>query len=226
MTSQNPTILHVIDTTGPGGAETVFLDIAEKMRLADYETLALIKGPGWVQSQLEAREIPFHVLKPYGFLSIPYYRDLIRLIRDKRVRLIQAHLLGSALTSSIIRFFTGIPVIATLHGQVDVNSKERFIALKRLILKFGLSKVVAVSGELADYLADRKLFTRSKIEVIHNGVDINKYGAAARLPLKEQLGLILSGYELLYLRVVIGVIGLAILICRRFLHCNTGSNGG
>ncbi|MBU2863963.1 glycosyltransferase family 4 protein [Reinekea forsetii] len=191
MTSQAtpPTILHVIDTTGPGGAETVFLNLAEKMHIKGYRNLALIKGSGWVQSQLELRDIPFKVIKPFGFFSIPYYKTLINLIKTENVQFVQAHLLGSALSFSIINMLTRIPVVATLHGQVDVNPNERFIGIKRWLLRRGLSKVVAVSGQLADYLAERKLFSREQLSVIHNGVNVECYNVEKSNQLKQQFKL-------------------------------------
>jgi glycosyltransferase involved in cell wall biosynthesis len=190
MTSakQPPTILHVIDTTGPGGAETVFLDLAEKMKIEGYRNLAVIKGPGWVQSQLQTRNIPFQVIKPFGFLSIPYYLKLAKLLKQENVRYVQAHLLGSALTFSILSLITGTPVVATLHGQVDVNPNERFIGIKRWLLKKGLHKVIAVSGQLADYLANRNLFTRQQLSVIHNGINVARYNVEDSGQLRKQYG--------------------------------------
>ena len=49
------TILHVIDTTGPGGAETVFINIADTVRRRGYRSVVLIRGEGWVHDQLVAR---------------------------------------------------------------------------------------------------------------------------------------------------------------------------
>ncbi|MFQ3262055.1 glycosyltransferase [Reinekea sp.] len=190
MTSvkQKPTILHVIDTTGPGGAETVFLDLAEKMHIEGHQNLALIKGPGWVQNQLQARSIPFQVIKPYGFLSLPYYLKLAKLLKHENVVYVQAHLLGSALTFAILSLVTGTPVVATLHGQVDVNPNERFIGTKRWLLKKGLRKVIAVSGQLADYLANRNLFSRQQLSVIHNGINVARYNVEDSGQLRKQYG--------------------------------------
>ncbi|TCS44112.1 glycosyltransferase [Reinekea marinisedimentorum] len=189
MANKKPTVLHVIDTTGPGGAETVFLDLAENMDLQGYNKLALIKGSGWVEQQLKKRQIPYLVLKPYGFLSLPYYLQLFRIIKKYNVQYIQAHLLGSALSCSILRFLYRVPVVATLHGQVDVNPNERFVAVKRWILKVGLSKVVAVSGQLASYLESRGLFNASQLEVIHNGISTDRYTRAAVRSFRLDLGL-------------------------------------
>ena len=95
-----------------------------------HQNIALIKGPGWVEQQLIKQGIRYFVLKPYGFLSLPYYWQVLKLLRQQNVRLVQANLLSSTLTFSILTLLLGIPLVATLHGQVDVNPQERFIGLK------------------------------------------------------------------------------------------------
>ena len=189
MSTAKPTILHVIDTTGPGGAETVFLDLAEQLEIEGFDTLALITGTGWVQQQLDAREIPYVVLSPYGWLSIPYYFSVVRLCRRKNVRFIQAHLLGSALTVSIVSLLTRIPAIATLHGQVDVGDRERLVSVKRWLLRRGLKRIIAVSRQLARYLESRKLFSSDQVTVIHNGVKVDQYQRPPESDLRKDFGL-------------------------------------
>jgi len=189
MTDKKRTIIHAIDTTGPGGAETVFLDIAQHLHLPYYDNLAIIKGHGWVEDQLKLRGIRYRIVKPYGFLSIPYYQQLYQLIRHENVALIHAHLLGSTLTYSILSLFTRLPLIATLHGRVDINPRERLVSIKQAIMRMGVDKLIAVSRDLAAYIQTRKLFPRSAIDVIYNGVDQHRYTAAAPAILKAQLQL-------------------------------------
>ncbi len=189
MTDKKRTIIHAIDTTGPGGAETVFLDIAQHLHLPFYDNLAIIKGAGWVEDQLKLRGIRYRIIKPYGFLSIPYYRQLYQLIRRENVALIHAHLLGSTLTYSILSLFTRLPLVATLHGRVDINPRERFVFIKQAIMRMGVDKLIAVSRDLAAYIQTRKLFPREAIDVIYNGVDLHRYTNSASATLKAKLQL-------------------------------------
>lgn len=190
MINQKPTVLHAIDTTGPGGAETVFLNLTERLNVEGFDNFAVIKGPGWVEEQLKARGIPYRIVTPGGFLSLPYYRTLLTLMREKQVRLVQAHLLGSILTFSLLSLITRIPVVATIHGQVDINPNEKHVWLKNRIMRRGVKKLVAVSRQLADFIAGRGLFRREQIEVIHNGIPTESYGNKTKNhDLREQLGL-------------------------------------
>ena len=187
MTDKSPTIVHAIDTTGPGGAETVFLDIAQQLQLANYDNLAIIKGPGWVEEQLKLRGIRYCILKPHGFLSIPYYWQVYQLLKRENVALVHAHLLGSTLTYSILTLLARLPLIATLHGRVDINPNERFVGIKQKIMRMGVNKLIAVSRDLATYVEQRGLFPVNAIDVIYNGVDQTRYTRRAAATLKTQL---------------------------------------
>lgn len=189
LQSNKPTIVHAIDTTGPGGAETVFLDIAQQLRLPGYDNLAIIKGSGWVEDQLKARAIRYKILKPHGFLSIPYYWKLAQLLRRENAALVHAHLLGSALTYSIVSVFLRIPLIATLHGRVDINPNERLVGVKQWLMRLGINRLVAVSRDLANFIAARGLFPSAAISVIYNGVDQQRYLPATTDRLRQQLQL-------------------------------------
>ncbi|NLD94791.1 MAG: glycosyltransferase family 4 protein [Fibrobacter sp.] len=183
------TILHTIDTTGPGGAETIFLNLVEKLTIDGYKNIALIKGPGWVEEQLKKRGIEYYVLKPSGFLSINYYIQLFGFVRRHKVKLVQAHLLGSILSFSIVCFLCRLPLVATLHGQVDINPDERAIRIKQWIMAIGVNQLVAVSKNLAEYIQVRGLFKRKKIEIIYNGIETERYFRTNTKSLLKKLGI-------------------------------------
>jgi len=189
MTDNSPTIVHAIDTTGPGGAETVFLDIAQHLQLTNYDNLAIIKGPGWVEEQLKQRAIRYHILKPHGFFSIPYYWQLYKLLKRENTALVHAHLLGSTLTFSILCLLMRIPLIATLHGRVDINPNERFVGIKQKIMRMGVARLIAVSRDLANYIEQRGLFSANDIDVIYNGVDQQRYLIPTSGTLRAQLNI-------------------------------------
>lgn len=182
-------ILHTIDTTGPGGAETVFIQLAQHLKVPGYRNVALITGPGWVEQQLKTRNVTYSILKPFGFGLLPYYWSLIKIIRRENIQLIQANLLGSALTFAIIGLITRTPVVATLHGRVDIHPGERFLWLKNALLRWGVNQLITVSKDLSGYICQRKLFEARKISVIYNGINPNSYCKIKTAHLKNTLQL-------------------------------------
>ncbi len=189
MADKTPTIVHAIDTTGPGGAETVFLDIAQQLHLTHYDNFAIIKGPGWVEEQLKQRGIRYHILKPHGFLSIHYYWQVYQLLKRENAALVHAHLLGSTLTYSLLTLLARLPLIATLHGRVDINPNERFVSIKQKIMRMGVNQLIAVSRDLAAYVEQRGLFPVKAIDVIYNGVNEQRYKKSVSDALRKQLNI-------------------------------------
>ena len=124
------TILHVIDTTGPGGAETVFIDLATRLPKEKYRSLALIRGKGWVYEELCRRGLEPVLLDCKGSFNWRYLLQLRNLIRKEEVDLIQSHLLGSNVYCALAGLLTATPVVATFHGSVDIGERERFKGLK------------------------------------------------------------------------------------------------
>ena len=60
------TILHTIDTTGPGGAETVFIDLAMRMPKDKYRSVVVIRDKGWVYEELGRRGVTPILLNSKG----------------------------------------------------------------------------------------------------------------------------------------------------------------
>ncbi len=188
-------VLHCIDTTGPGGAETIFVNLADQSRQMGCESLALIRGSGWVMEQLERHSVPYEVEDCKGSFNIRYLSYLVGLIRRHRIDLIHAHLLGSNVYCSLAGALTGTPVVSTFHGSVDISPKERFGALKLLIVRW-FSEVVAVSEGLRRDIAKRMSVDEARINLIANGIDCEKFTEASSWALRDELG-ILPGVFLL-----------------------------
>ncbi len=183
------TVLHVIDTTGPGGAETVFIQLADRVRARGYRSVVTIRGPGFVEQELRRRGIEPIEIDAKGGVNWRFLRALVSLIRRERVDVIQSHLLGSNVYCALAGLLTRTPVIATFHGMVDVNPNERLRWLKLQMMNAGVSRFVAVSNGLRDAIQREGLLNPRKTEVIYNGVDLSRYAKAERHDLRHRLGL-------------------------------------
>ena len=54
------TILHTIETSGPGGAENVLLAIAQGLDPQRFRSIVAINYPGWLEDQLHELRLPCH----------------------------------------------------------------------------------------------------------------------------------------------------------------------
>jgi len=182
-------ILHVIDTTGPGGAETVFLQLAGATSNSSFNSIALIRGPGWVKDQLHEMGIQTIVLDCKGSFNLGYLRQVIRILRKHDIDLIQSHLLGSNVYCSIAGLIKRIPVVATFHGEVDISPKERFKLLKLAALSLGAKQIVAVTTRIENILLSMPLLSASQITTVQNGIDLSQYSKMTKPNLRTTLKL-------------------------------------
>jgi hypothetical protein len=111
------TVLHVIDTTGPGGAETVFIDLATRLPKDRYRPVVLIRGKGWVYEELRRRGVEPVILDARGSFNWRFLLALYRLIRRERVDLVQSHLLGSNVYCALAGWLARVPVVLSGHRR-------------------------------------------------------------------------------------------------------------
>ena len=64
-------ILHTIDTTGPGGAETVFLQLLKNLDPDRYKPVVVIRGKGYVHDQLKKIGIDPYIVNAKGSMNVP-----------------------------------------------------------------------------------------------------------------------------------------------------------
>lgn len=183
------TILHLIDTTGPGGAETVFINLLKELQQTEFRNIVVLRGEGWVAEQVRNVGITPKFIDSKGSFNIGYVRGLRRLVIDEHVDLIHAHLLGSNVYGALLALMCRKPMIATFHGAVDVAAGERFLRAKFGIIGWGASAIVCVSKRLQEELAERSSLPARKLHLIYNGVDPELFRNAPAFGLKEELGL-------------------------------------
>lgn len=182
------TILHVIDTTGPGGAETIFIDLATRLPREKYRPVVVIRGKGWVYEELCRRGIEPLLMDAKGSFNWRFLSGLVRLIRTEKVDLIQSHLLGSNLYCSLAGLITRRPVVATFHGVVDFGGKERLRGIKYAAINAGASSIVAVSNDLRSEIIGSTSLNPEKIKLVYNGISTAGYKRPRSRLLREKYG--------------------------------------
>jgi len=182
------TILHTIDTTGPGGAETVFIDLATCLPKEKYRSVVVIRGKGWVYEELRRRGVEPVLLDARGSFNWRYLSGLRKLIHHERVDLIQSHLLGTNVYCSLAGLLTRTPVVATFHGAVDIGQNERFKGLKFDAINAGADCIIAVTDSLRDDILGRTRLKKNKTRVIYNGIDTSLFQHPHSNTLRQKYG--------------------------------------
>ncbi|AZZ92999.1 glycosyltransferase [Hahella sp. KA22] len=181
-------VLHIIDTTGPGGAETVFIQLIRNLSKDKYQHHVILRGEGWVADQVRESGIEPVFIDSKGSFNLGYAWALVRFIRSNKIDVIHAHLMGSNVYGALVAILTRKPMIATFHGGVDVAKQERLLNLKFKVISLGADSIICVSKKLEEELKLRGELEVSKLKLIYNGVDPNQFSRKG-VTLKSELGL-------------------------------------
>lgn len=164
-------ILQVIETGGPGGAETVFVRLASSLASGGHRVETIVGSDQWLAGELRRREIPVRILQASGALDLTLLAALRQQIRAFRPDVVHAHLFGGAVYAVIAARLEGTPSVVTLHGQHDIRDVGMRLRLKRAILRRWSNGVVAVSHSLRDSSQSLLKLRDAQFTVIPNGVE-------------------------------------------------------
>jgi glycosyltransferase involved in cell wall biosynthesis len=164
------TVLHLIDTGGPGGAETVFHSLVTGLDPARWRSVAVVPVVDWLHGALVEHGVEPRLLEPGGSGRAAYLIRLHALMRRERVALVHAHLLGSAVYGSLAAMPGNVPVVCTFHGLPDIPEGGRLLAAKLRIIQRRRNRLVFVSESLRRALTRRHRLTADATRVIPNGV--------------------------------------------------------
>ena len=180
-------VLHLIDTFGTGGAETIYLRLATGLDPARFRSVAAILDRGWLYDSLVANGMqPLLITSQRGF-DLGFLRQIAQIVRSHRIDLIHTHLLTTSVYGGAVGRLLRVPVVSTYHGVVDFNSA--YLSVKRRVVGLAVSRIVFVSDHLRQQIAAGADFGLAKSHVIHNGVDVTKFAPARDLTWRRSQGI-------------------------------------
>lgn len=183
------TILHTIETAGPGGAETVVLDLASGIDPSRFRSIVLLPREDWLSNSLKERGIPTFFVDSKAWHDFRLPRGMARLIRQEKVDLIHSHLPGQNFYSCAVGRLTGPKTIATYHGALELAQSQGLRGKIQLgTVRRTATAVVVVCDFMGKMLQDIK-FPANKIVRIYNGIKVERYEVPGDGRLRKELGL-------------------------------------
>lgn len=172
---QMKNILHLTETSEPGGSETVLAYIAKNLDSRYYRSLVCLISEGWLSDHLKKIGVDYLVIKNKRALDPIFLAKLVGLIKREKIDLVHAHEFLMNVYGSVAAKIASVPMIGTIHGKgYFTDKKSRILAYKLAMLL--CSQMIAVSEDLRKYFTkELKLTNTSKIVTIYNGIDLNKY---------------------------------------------------
>jgi len=167
-------ILHLIETSEPGGAETVLAQIASNLTGERYRSLVCVLEKGWLTDHLDELGITYTMIENKRSYDPVFLHRLVRLIRQHEIDLVHSHEFMMTVYGSIAASLTRKPMIATIHGKVYYPDKKRRVRLLKLAF-FLSSTMVTVSEDLRCFLADIMNVDSKEMMTLYNGIDLRRY---------------------------------------------------
>jgi glycosyltransferase involved in cell wall biosynthesis len=182
------TILHTIETAGPGGAETMLLDLASRLDNRRFRSLACLPEGRWLPKQLRDRGVPTFVIEGRAGRTSEPVRSMARLVRQERVDLIHSHLPDQNFYSCLVGRLTGCKTVVTYHGAPRPREIRGLKGkLKVWVIRHWATAVVVVSDYLKQAIASLGI-SEGRIIRIYNGVDPERFAVPSRGHLRAELG--------------------------------------
>lgn len=180
-------ILHIIESSETGGAETIFLKLICMSNKEKYQSHVGLLRYGWLFDELVSCGYNPTIFSSSKSLDLMLLTKLIVYVIRHKIRLIHAHLFGIGVYATIAAKICRIPVVVTLHGEMDVNLLDKYLRIKIGILNTLASKTIFVSNYLRNCYADLNL--TDNVDVIYNGIDQPDCRTNSLSIIRDEIGL-------------------------------------
>ncbi len=164
-------VLHVIDHLGPGGAQVLVKNIAEKISDERIETFvcALRINPLAIPVEAKLINLTYRKYNPYTILAIA------KLCREYKIDIIHAHLQKSIISSLLTSFFCNSKVVIHEHGPVFRHGTG--FVYRSLLKALGSRAAVAIANSQAIKAALNRItgLAEESIPVVSNFIDFARF---------------------------------------------------
>jgi sugar transferase (PEP-CTERM/EpsH1 system associated) len=190
MSTALPLVAHLVYRLDFGGLETLLVDCINRMPAHRYRhaVICLTDYTSFAEKITKPDVALFALHKPAG-LGLAAHAELYRLLKRLRPAILHTYNLA-AVEYAPVAALAGVPVrIHAEHGRdaADPEGKNRkHNFLRRLASPF-IHRFVPVSKDLAHWLAGEVGIAAHKIEMIHNGVDTERFRPASAQEPKQAL---------------------------------------
>lgn len=155
-----------------GGISNYILSLSSALKQKGVGILALSSG-GDLESEflkrgIEINRVDIKTKFEYGPKVIKSIFKLVRIIQDEDIDIIHAHTRVTQVAACFASGITHVPYVATCHGFF----KKR---LGRQMFDCWGRRVIAISEPVRKGLIEDFKISSDRIEVIHNGVDLDRF---------------------------------------------------
>ncbi len=167
-------ILHIVLSLKFGGLEKLVVDMTEQLNKGNFTAMiCCLEEKGELYEEAVSKNIEVFVLNKKKGLDFSFLPKLIKLLRVRDIAIIHNHNAGAAFYGSVAGFFARTQaILSSMHSREKKTSSNIFWQIIWNLNK----KIVFVSNDarvrFLKYFGFRR---QDKMEVIYNGIDLDKF---------------------------------------------------
>ncbi len=171
-------ILYFLNSTVRAGAEEHVLRLIERLDRNTFEPILVCPKEliDVMKEDLERGNFKYYPVCIRRWRHIREINKFLHILKKEKPDIVHSHQFFATRFVAPIAKFMGAPkVIETAHVREGWRKgiKKAYV-IDRFFYRF-VDKVIAVSEAIKKYLMNEKKLVREKIELIHNGIDIEKF---------------------------------------------------
>jgi len=184
-------ILQYIETSGPGGAETVLINLARYLDRNRFEPSVILHRSGWVSERLAEYGIQAEIVPCARSWDVSFLYRFIRKCRELKIDVIHSHLFGAGLYACLAGAILRLPVIVTFHNELFLpGRRERFLPLKNFLIRRLADRIVLVADYMRPEYVTMGKYSEAKMTTIYNGIEFpQRLSESERTALRSKLNL-------------------------------------
>lgn len=162
-------VLHIINSSGNGGAESV---VSEIIKLSKISVFCLRKD-NVERFKLNSGKVYFGTSTSYYKLNPIILYKLIKIVKSNQINIVHIHLANSLVYGLIIKLFNNdVKIIYHEHGEIFYNKKLQMFL--KIYSKY-IDLIIAVSNSTKKALNEKASIPQDKIQVLYNFVDADRF---------------------------------------------------
>ncbi|WP_170388208.1 glycosyltransferase [Ruegeria atlantica] len=175
-------LLYIIDSLRIGGAETLLLDLLDAAHQRGDQVKVAYFTQGPLEIEITRRGVETVRLSRHGLRDPRALTRALRLMRDWNPDIVHTHLIKSDLVGQLAARYMNRRRVITLHNT-DPWRRKRVLSGIYRTLTSGADACLAVTENVADHVARFGGYNRARIEVVQNGVDLDRFAAGRVQPM-------------------------------------------
>jgi len=181
-------LTHIICSLGYGGAERFLIDLIKNTNKEKYEisVLCVVEG-GPLVKELELNGVKTFIIGKKTKLGILTIWKIYKYLKKQKIQIVHTHLFAGDTWGRIAAVLARTPIIISTEHSTNFNEGIIKRLVKKILSHF-TDKIIAISKTVKENSQKRDWINPKKIEVIYNGIDLEKFSLPLLTPSRNEFG--------------------------------------